>query len=95
MTRYKILRRRNDGLLEEVETYETNGPEQAMRRAMDPDTGVLTLAEGESMVAVPEGNWTERTGRVNMRPVIELADPDQLTIEPAPEPDPADDPVAA
>ncbi len=83
MTNYRILRRRLNGLLEEVGSFETNGPEQAMRRAMDPETGVLSLSDGESIIAVPDTNWTERAGRVNMKPVIELSDPGQLTVEDA------------
>ncbi len=75
LTRYKILKRGDNGLLAELGTHETNGPKQAMRRELESGT---SIAAHETLVAVPEGNWTEQGARVRKIETVELFDPDDL-----------------
>lgn len=77
LTKYKILKRLREGLLEELGVHETNGPKQAMRQELAP-LGETRLAAGESLVAVPEGNWTEQGARPKVVETVELFDIDDL-----------------
>jgi len=83
VTRYKVLRRNTKGELSELDTFETNGPQQAMRRQMEElDAGVL--ADGETLIAVPVGNWTELAPKVRTQTTISFLEPDESQPEPGP-----------
>lgn len=85
MTNYRILKRLRDGSLVQGGDYETNGPEQAMKRALAADDNGATsmrLDPGETLVAVPVGNWTEQGAREKVTRTIELFDPDASLAPP-------------
>lgn len=90
MTNYRILKRLRDGSLVQGKDYETNGPEQAMKRAAKSVDGVVDMpvALGETLVAVPVGNWTEQGAREKLVSTIELFDPGEApTAVPVPDDD--------
>lgn len=71
LTRYKILKRLNNARLVELGAHETNGPKQAMREEIKSGT---RLEAGETLIAVPEGNWTEQGATIKVTETIELFD---------------------
>lgn len=88
LTRYKVLRRRSeDGFIEELSSVDGHGVQHALRvfmTANQPVTGKIPLA-GETLIAVPESNWSELVPQAKQTTTISFLEPDGSVAEAEPE----------
>jgi len=87
LTRYKVLRRRaEDELLEELVTVDGHGVQHALRVFMTtthpPD---MIPRPGETLIAVPESNWSELVPQTKQTTTISFLEPDGSVAEAEPE----------